>query len=268
MTAPSGRDPWHALAALTPARVALGHTGSALPTASHLALQLAQARARDAVWHPLDADALAAAFRADGHEVVRVHSAARDRREYLARPDLGRQLAAGEAERLAAHARTEGGGGWDLAFVVADGLAALAAERHAPALVRAVCAALAGDAEHGGPTAWRIAPIVVAEQARVALGDHVGAALGARLVAVLLGERPGMSAPDSLGVYLTWDPRPGRTDAERNCVSNVRVEGLGYSAAAASVVALAGAARGQRLTGVGLRVLRGGKGEDLGVQGG
>ena len=245
------RDPWHALAALTPARVALGRTGSALPTASHLALQLAQARARDAVWHPLDTAALAGALIDDGHAVVCVHSAARDRREYLARPDLGRQLAAGEAGRLATHARPVGAPPWDLAFVVADGLAALAATRHGPALVRAVCAALARPGAHD---AWRVAPVVVAEQARVALGDHVGAALGARLVAVLLGERPGMSAPDSLGVYLTWTPRPGRTDAERNCVSNVRPEGLSCAAAAATVATLARAARQQQLTGVALRI--------------
>ncbi|GJG89241.1 ethanolamine ammonia-lyase light chain [Gemmatimonadetes bacterium T265] len=244
------RDPWSALAGLTPARVALGRTGAALPTARHLELQLAHARARDAVWHVLDAIALADALRADGHEVVRVRSAARDRREYLERPDLGRRLDPADAAALAARA-----GDWDLAFVVGDGLAALAAERHAPALVRAVRARLAGYVPNApaSDAAWRVAPVVVAEQARVALGDAIGAALGAQLVAVLLGERPGMSAPDSLGVYLTWDPRPGRTDAERNCVSNVRPEGLPYAAAAATVAWLAREARRRRQTGVALR---------------
>jgi len=243
---PSGapsRDPWYALAALTPARVALGRAGAGLPTARHLELQLAHARARDAVWHPMDAAAVASALRADGREVVHVHSAARDRREYLERPDLGRRLDAAGAAALAPHA-----GDWDVAFVVGDGLAALAAERHAPALVRAVRARLDAD----GST-WSIAPVVVAEQARVAFGDAVGAALGARTVAVLLGERPGMSAPDSLGVYLTWDPRPGRTDAERNCVSNVRPEGLPYARAADTVAWLLREARRRRLTGVALR---------------
>ncbi len=239
------RDPWHVLAALTPARVALGRTGSSVPTARHLDLQLAHARARDAVWHPLDAAGLAAAFAADGHRVVRVRSAARDRREFLQRPDLGRRLSEDAPGPLARVA-----GDWDLAFVVADGLAALAAERHAPALVRAVCDRLAGGA-------WRIGPVVVAEQARVALGDAVGEALGARLVVVLLGERPGMSAPDSLGAYLTWAPRPGRTDAERNCVSNVRPEGLAVGPAADTIAWLARAARQGRLSGVGLRGVAG-----------
>ena len=235
------RDAWHALAALTPARVALGRTGAALPTARHLELQLAHARARDAVWHPLDAVALVATLRADGHEVVHVHSAARDRREYLERPDLGRRLGEGAADALASHA-----GDWDVAFVVGDGLAPLAAERHAPALLRALRTRL--DAS------WRVAPVVVAELARVALGDPVGAALGAPLVAVLLGERPGMSATDSLGVYVTWAPRPGRTDAERNCVSNVRPEGLPYDAAATTLAWLLREARRRALTGVSLRV--------------
>ncbi len=243
------RDPWHGLAALTPARVALGHTGPALPTARHLELQLAHARARDAVWHRLDAAALADALGADGRAVLRVRSAARDRREYLERPDLGRRLADADAAALAAHAAPgAAGGGWDVAFVVGDGLAALAAERHAPALLRLLRARLGGDAD-----GWRVAPVVVAEQARVALGDAVGAALGARMVAVLLGERPGMSAPDSLGVYVTWAPRPGRTDAERNCVSNVRPEGLPYERAADTLAWLLRAARARRLTGVGLR---------------
>ncbi len=245
------RDPWHGLAALTPARVALGHTGPALPTARHLELQLAHARARDAVWHRLDAAALADALGADGRAVLRVRSAARDRREYLERPDLGRRLADADAAALAAHAAPgsgPAGGGWDVAFVVGDGLAALAAERHAPELLRLLCARLGGDAD-----GWRVAPVVVAEQARVALGDAVGAALGARMVAVLLGERPGMSAPDSLGVYVTWAPRPGRTDAERNCVSNVRPEGLPYERAADTLAWLLRAARARRLTGGGLR---------------
>ncbi|MEO6528822.1 MAG: ethanolamine ammonia-lyase subunit EutC, partial [Gemmatimonadaceae bacterium] len=211
------RDPWHTLGALTPARIALGRMGAGLPTARHLDLQLAHALARDAVHRPFDADALVAALLANGYEVLRVHSQAHDRREYLERPDLGRRIG-GEAETmLAAHA-----GDWDLAFVIGDGLAPLAAERHGPALLDAIVARL--------DSSWRVAPIVVAQQARVALGDPVGAALGAQFVAMLLGERPGMSAHDSLGVYLTRAPRPGRTDAERNCVSNVRPEGLGYDA--------------------------------------
>ena len=235
------RDPWHALASLTPARIALGRTGAALPTARHLELQLAHALARDAVHRAFDPDALTEALRTDGHEVLRIRSAAHDRREYLERPDLGRRLGDGADSTLGTHA-----GEWDLAVVVGDGLAPLAAERHAPALIRAMLARL--DAS------WRVAPIVVAERARVALGDPIGAALGARIVAVLIGERPGMSAHDSLGVYVTWAPRVGRTDAERNCVSNVRPEGLGYEAAATTIAWLLREARRRALTGVGLRV--------------
>ncbi len=240
---PPPRDPWHALAALTPARVALGRTGGALPTARHLELQLAHARARDAVWHALDAAALADTLGAGGRAVVCVRSAARDRREFLQRPDRGRRLEPADGAALAGLALAAPDA-WDLAVVVGDGLAALAAARHAPALLDALARVL--------PEGWRVAPVVVAEQARVALGDAVGAALGARAVVVMLGERPGMSAPDSLGVYVTWAPRPGRTDAERNCVSNVRPEGLAYARAADTVAWLLRESRRRGLTGVAL----------------
>jgi ethanolamine ammonia-lyase small subunit len=235
------RDPWYALSSLTPARIALGHVGAALPTSRHLDLQLAHARARDAVWRPFGAAALADAFRADGHQVVRVHSAARDRHEYLARPDLGRRLAPESAAMLATHA-----GAYDIGVVVGDGLAPLAAEGHAPALARALLSRI--------DPSWRVAPVVVAEQMRVALGDEVGAALGVRMVVVLIGERPGMSAQDSLGAYVTWAPRVGRSDAERNCVSNVRPEGLTYDAAATTIAWLLREASRRELTGVALRV--------------
>ena len=237
------RDPWHVLSALTPARIALGRSGAGVPTPRHLELQLAHARSRDAVHRTFDGASVLDALRADGRDVLRVHSAARDRREYLERPDLGRRLDVESVASLASHPDE-----WDLAFVVGDGLAPLAAERHAPPLLRALAARL--------DPAWRIAPIVVAEQARVALGDDIGAALGARIVVVMLGERPGLSATDSLGVYLTWAPRPGRTDAERNCVSNVRPEGLAYDPAAATIAWLLREATRRELTGVSLRVDR------------
>lgn len=275
--APADADPRHALAALaalTPARVALGRTGASLPTARHLELQLAHARARDAVRHPFDADALARALAdaagtlaAAGHAVgspgtpdvppvLRVRSAAGDRRDYLERPDLGRRLHPDDERALAATARAaraapasgaDAAAPWELALVIGDGLAPLAAGRHAPGLVRALGAAL--GRVPGAP--WRIAPPVVATGARVALGDAVAAALGTPLVAVLLGERPGLSATDSLGVYVTHAPRPGRTtDAERACISNVRPEGLPVAAAAAQLAALLTAARAGRGTGV------------------
>lgn len=228
-------DPFDRLRAATRARVALGRAGDALPTAELLELRAAHAAARDAVHAPLDAEALADEIGALGHDVVRVHSAAADRTEYLQRPDLGRRLAPHELEA----------GDHDVAFVVADGLSPLAVHTHAVPMLRAALARLDG---------WRVAPIVIAEQARVALGDEVAAALGARSVVVLVGERPGMSSTDSLGLYLTWDPRRGRRDSERNCLSNVRPpHGTGYEAAATTLVMLLEESRRLRLSGVRLK---------------
>jgi len=170
-----------------------------------LAFQLAHARARDAVHTPLDIDLIRAAL---GRPSIVVDSAASDRATYLQNPDLGRRLDA-SASPLAP-------GDYDVAVVLADGLSATAVHAHGPALVAALTARL-GD--------WRIAPIVIARQARVAIGDPIGTALGARAVVVLIGERPGLSAADSLGAYLTFDPKPGRRDSERNCVSNIRAPG-------------------------------------------
>jgi ethanolamine ammonia-lyase small subunit len=229
---PSLRD---RLRPLTQARVALGRSGAGLPTAALLDFQLDHARARDAVHAALETDGFAAAI---GRPVIEVRSRAADRGAYLKRPDLGRLLDEGDAATLTATGDT-------LAIVVADGLSATAVHAHAASLVTALVARLDG---------WRIAPVVLARQARVALGDAVGAALGVDMVIVLIGERPGLSAPDSLGAYLTWQPRPGRRDSERNCVSNIRPpHGLGYEAAAETIARLAAAARRQRLTGVALK---------------
>ncbi len=234
-------DAWTALRAFTPARIALGRTGASQPTAAQLAFGLAHARARDAVHAALDADALEAALREAGFEVLRAHSRAPDRPTYLRRPDLGRRVDDASLARLRAAAPAPPP---DLAFVVADGLSAIAVARHAVPLLRAARERLAG---------WRIGPVTVALQARVALGDEVGEALGARAVALLVGERPGLSSPDSLGVYLTWDPRVGRTDAQRNCISNVRAEGLSYGHAAATLARLLEGARRLGATGVALK---------------
>ena len=235
-------DPWADLRRFTAARLALGRAGGSLPTAEVLGFGLAQAKARDAVHLPLDAKALCAGLQAAGHETLRVSSAAPDRATYLARPDLGRRLRADSAAQLAAwRGRTP----IDLLLVVADGLSSLAIARHALPLIAVIQA--------GTPQGWQPGPVVVATQARVALGDEVGERLGARMVAVLIGERPGLSSPDSLGIYLTWQPRAGRTDAERNCISNVRPEGLAYEAAARKLWWLCAAARGLGLTGVGLK---------------
>jgi ethanolamine ammonia-lyase small subunit len=242
-----GGGPLARLRRFTPARIGLGRAGPALPTREVLAFGLAHARARDAVHAALDVPRLLGDLAAagapggpagsGGPAPVVVRSAAADRATYLVRPDLGRRLAPGEAGRLSGHA--------EVAVVIADGLSAVAAQRHATPLLAALRAR--------APARWAEAPVVLALQARVALGDEVGAQMGARLVAVLVGERPGLTSPDSLGVYLTFDPRPGRTDAERNCVSNVRPDGLSYDEAARRVAWLAEAALARGLTGVGLK---------------
>jgi ethanolamine ammonia-lyase small subunit len=223
-------DALDALRAATRARVALGRAGDSLPTARLLELRAAHAAARDAVHHPLDPALL------DLPQALRVHSAAADRAEYLQRPDLGRVLAPGTELPRGEH---------DVAFVVADGLSPLAVHTHAVPVLRAVLARLEG---------WDVAPVVVAEQARVALGDEVAVALGARMVVVLVGERPGMSSTDSLGLYLTFAPRTGTPDSARNCLSNVRPpHGTGYEAAAATLVMLMTEARRRGLSGVALK---------------
>lgn len=219
----------------TPARVGLGRTGNSLPTRDLLDFQLAHARARDAVHAQLEPASLLLTG-------LTVASAAPDRAAYLRRPDLGRQLNAGSRARLQALAS----GPSDAVFVIADGLSALAVHRHAKPLLDQVLPRL----QH---LHWQLAPLIVAAQARVAIGDDIGEILDARLAVVLIGERPGLSSPDSLGVYLTWDPRPGRSDAERNCISNIRMEGLSYQAAAGKLVFLMTEARARKLSGVSLK---------------
>jgi len=224
---------WRDLRRFTGARVALGRVGHALPTAAHLDFQEAHAQARDAVWSALDVDALRDAL--GGADVVA--SAAPDRRSYLLRPDLGRRLA--EGTQLAPRPGC-------FAIVVADGLCASGVQAHAAPLLAALLPGLRA-------AGWDVAPPVIATQARVALGDAVGAALGAAMVAVLIGERPGLSSLDSMGIYLTLAPRPGRSDAERNCISNIRPGGLSPGDAAAKLLWLVAAARRLGVTGVGLK---------------
>lgn len=240
-------NPWDALRRLTPARVALGRCGASLPTQEVLRFGLAHAQARDAVNLALDVAALQDALRARHGQSFVVHSRASDRAAYLLRPDLGRRLDDASAVLLAEAVTTASSASAspDVAFVVADGLSALAVQRHAASLLGALVPRLPPD--------WTVAPIVIAEQGRVALGDEIGEILGTRLVAVLIGERPGLSSPDSLGVYLTWAPRHGRSDAERNCVSNIRPEGLRYDAAATRIAWLMRESRRLQRTGVGLK---------------
>jgi ethanolamine ammonia-lyase small subunit len=232
------RDAWTRLRAATPARIGLGRRGDAPPVQAMLDFQLAHARARDAVYAPLDIDAIARAV--SPARVVR--SAAADRVTYLRRPDLGRMLDADSRSCLRRETLPEEG--WDAVFVVADGLSSIGVQQSAPQLLQ-FCRNRLKD--------WSIAPVVIATQARVALGDEIGELLRARLCVILIGERPGLSVANSLGVYLTWDPRVGRRDAERNCVSNIHPEGLSCAAAAEIVTWLMTEARRRKLSGLELK---------------
>lgn len=230
-----------AMRASTPARIFLPRTGAALTTNGNLEFQLAHARARDAVQERMDVLSLADALHKRGLESVCLHSAAGDRRVYLLRPDLGRRIDEPSRGRLAPLA-----GDCDIVFVIADGLSARAIRSHAISLLDEALPLL----RNGG---FELAPIVIVEQGRVAIGDEIGEMFGAKLVAVLIGERPGLSSPDSLGVYLTYAPRAGRSDAERNCLSNIRPQGMPYSEAAQRLVYLCREARRRKLTGVELK---------------
>jgi ethanolamine ammonia-lyase small subunit len=234
---PALDDPWQALRSHTAARIGLGRVGASMPTAELLRFGLAHAAARDAVHGALDAAALADALQAEGFEALEVSSMAPDRQAYLLRPDLGRSLHPESRALLQQAPRA------DIALVIADGLSAQAATRHALRVAMLLREALGG---------WP-APVIVAQQGRVALGDDIGAALGARLAIVMLGERPGLSSPDSMGIYLTWSPRPGRMDSERNCISNVRPEGLPYEAAAHKLHYLVRQSLLRQLSGVALK---------------
>jgi ethanolamine ammonia-lyase small subunit len=234
-------DPWRHLAAATPARIALGRAGGSLPTREVLRFSLAHAQARDAVHAGFDGARLATELRAEGFAAVEVASRAADRAAYLRRPDWGRDLS--EASRTAL--ATDGAAG-ELVVVVADGLSARAVEAHAVPLVKALRPLLE-------KTGVPLRTAIVATGARVALGDAIGQMLGAKAVLVLIGERPGLSSPDSLGAYLTFDPKTGRMDSERNCVSNIRPEGLPVEAAAFKLAWLIGEAFRRRLTGVALK---------------
>jgi ethanolamine ammonia-lyase small subunit len=238
---PTPADMISKLRSATPARIFLPRAGAGLATRATLDFQLAHAEARDAVEERLDIETLFDELTARGLAAVRVRSAARDRRSFLLRPDLGRRLDDESRERLKSLA-----GDYDIAFVIAEGLSARAIARHAIPVLEKTLQSL-------DQTSWKVAPIVLAEQGRVALGDDIGEALGARLAAVLIGERPGLSSPDSLGVYLTYAPRIGRTDAERNCLSNIRPQGLGYEEATRKLLYLCNESRRRRLTGVELK---------------
>ena len=243
-TALISNEGWRQLRRHSPARIDLGRTGDSVPTPQQLNFQAAHASARDAVHSALDVPILEAGLRAQGFDVLALHSAAPDRETYLRRPDLGRRLSAASHEALlqAAAGLPE----FDAAFVIADGLSASATQQHAlPTL------ALVRDALR--ELGWRLTPVTVVSQGRVAISDEIGHLLRARVVAILLGERPGLSAPDSLGIYMTYQPRPGLTDASRNCISNVHAHGQSYTQAAQTLVRLMQGALARQLSGVGLK---------------
>ncbi|MGC2402602.1 MAG: ethanolamine ammonia-lyase subunit EutC [Acidobacteriaceae bacterium] len=226
-----------ALRSYTPARVALESAGISVATRPLLDFQLAHAQARDAVHAAIDVRMLCEELRRCGLPALALQSSAGDRATYLRRPDLGRVLSQDSLAQLTSVP-------CDVVFVIADGLSALAVERHAVHLMRAMLPLLSGQ---------RLAPVCVVEQGRVAIGDAIGAALEAPLAVVMIGERPGLSSPDSLGVYITWDPRPGRKDAERNCISNIREDGLSYDAAASRLRFYMQEAARRQMTGVALK---------------
>ncbi len=251
--------PWETLKSFTDARIALGRAGVSLPTNAHLAFQLAHAQARDAVHLPLDASGVAASLENLGLTTLMLHSQATDRATYLQRPDFGRRLDALSLKTLArwrttshpsgSAGNTTGTPPFDLAFVVVDGLSSLAIHQNATPLLSELLQRWQADTTQ----TWSIAPVAVVEQGRVAIGDEVGALVHANIVVVLIGERPGLSSPDSMGIYITWAPQVGKTDAARNCISNVRPAGLAVTAAAKTLHQLLTQARLKQLTGVGLK---------------
>lgn len=242
-------NPWERLNAFTDARIGLGRAGVSLPTNKLLAFQLAHAQAQDAVHTPLDVDALASEL-TEALEVsetpIRLHSHAQDRAMYLQRPDYGRRLNNETREQLQQAAASQQR--YDLAVVIVDGLSALAVQQNSAPFLSALYQLLDKDGAD-----WQLAPLTIVEQGRVAIGDEVGALLNADAVLVMIGERPGLSSPDSLGLYMTWAPEPGLKDDRRNCISNVRPAGLQVEEAARRFFLLLKEARQLKVSGVKLK---------------
>ncbi|MGH8332356.1 MAG: ethanolamine ammonia-lyase subunit EutC [Pseudomonas fluorescens] len=239
------QNPLLELRRLTPARIALGRTGTSMPTSAQLDFQYAHAQARDAVHLPFDHVGLSSQLAERGRASLLLHSAATDRNSYLQRPDLGRKLSDESAQALRDYALANPGG-VDLAIVVADGLSALAVHRHTLPFLARMEEQIVNDG-------WSVSPVILVEQGRVAVADEIGELLGAKMVVILIGERPGLSSPDSLGLYFTYNPKVGLTDAYRNCISNVRLEGLSYGMAAHRLLYLMREACRRQLSGVNLK---------------
>ncbi|GAB3910399.1 ethanolamine ammonia-lyase subunit EutC [Larkinella knui] len=240
---PDQPDPWIFLQNHTSARIARGRTGHSLPTRALLDFQLDHARARDAVYSELERDELLERLQAVHQPVLLLHSRAENRQQYLQRPDYGRKLAEKSRESLTGF---EDLTGFDLCIVIADGLSATAINRHAVTVVSRL-------GEEVSKLGWSLAPLCLVEQGRVAIGDEIAHALKADMVVVLIGERPGLTSPDSLGAYLTFRPQPGLTDESRNCISNIRPEGFPYEAAVQKLLYLLTEMKARRLSGVQLK---------------
>ncbi|MFL1455390.1 ethanolamine ammonia-lyase subunit EutC [Marinobacter sp. GN3S48] len=243
---------WRVLRQFTDARIGLGRAGVSLPTHELLKFQLAHAQARDAVHFPLDVKRLVDDLDPSGTALpdkspLLLKSQAEDRLTYLQRPDLGRRLSQASLECLAKH-RAGDPGESDVAIVIVDGLSSSAIQNNAVPMVTQFLRDLNADSGD-----WRLAPLTIVEQGRVAIGDQIGESLGASVVVVLIGERPGLSSPDSLGIYLTWGPESGLSDARRNCISNVRPAGLSFEHASQRLLYLMREARRLRISGVGLK---------------
>jgi ethanolamine ammonia-lyase small subunit len=248
-------DPWQSLQSLTAARIALGRTGVSVPLQEALNFKLAHAHARDAVYSSLDVHALHTALESFDLPIYHLKSAVTNREEYLKRPDRGRRLDTTSVNTLTAIEHNPS----DVAFVLADGLSATAINRHAIPVLQNTIAALRG-------AAITLAPLCIVEQARVAIGDAIGQLLCAKIVVILIGERPGLTSPDSMGAYITYNPSVGLTDESRNCISNIRPEGLVYTDAATKIVYLAQEALRLKLSGVELKdnsILSGAAGHQL-----
>lgn len=233
-------DTWHTLKRYTNARIAMGRAGNALPTSQVLQFRMAHSRARDAIRSEMDTAALTQSLALIGLPAVCVQSQVADKNDYLRNPGKGRMLNLESEENL----RGQPAKNADLCIIIADGLSADAANAHAVRLVALLAGQLKG---------WMLSPVVLAKYGRVALSDPIGQILDARIALILIGERPGLSSPDSLGAYLTYEPRAGNTDEKRNCVSNIRPEGLDYGPAAMKLTYLLHQMRIKQLSGVRLK---------------
>ncbi|MHB8208337.1 ethanolamine ammonia-lyase subunit EutC [Mucilaginibacter sp.] len=238
---PNEDGPLNPLKEFTAARIGIGRTGTSIPTKQSLAFKLAHAHARDAVYSVLDIDALSNEIKQFKLPVLVLHSKAGSRAEYLQRPDLGRKLKKSSASQLKEYA-----GDYDISIIIADGLSASAINENVIGLLQSLMPLLTNSS-------LKLAPICFVEQGRVAVSDKVAHLLNAKLSVILIGERPGLSSADSIGAYLTYGPKPGLTDESRNCISNIRPQGLMFKPAADKIFYLVQEAFRMKLSGVGLK---------------